>query len=203
MLAKRYEDNGREFLKLNNVQKVAKAQFLSKLSGGVYKIEERLCDCGADICDMELIAKKDRYGLPVDTVICKKCGLIMTNPYLTQDSLNEFYDNEYRPLYVEDSSDDEFFNNEYKKGQAIYEYLKSQLDFDKITSVLEIGTGMGGILKAIADNENVSILGVDLGSDYIEKGRKRGLNLQQGNAELLGSEYSNRFDLIIVCHGIR
>lgn len=200
MLAKRYEDDGKEFLKLNSVQKVAKAQFLNKFFGGVYKLEERLCDCGADIHDMELITKKDRYGLPVDTVICKKCGLIMTNPCLTQDSLNEFYDNEYRPLYVEDSSDDEFFNNEYKKGQVIYEYLKSQLDFDKISNVLEIGTGMGGILKAVEDNENVSVLGIDLGSDYIEKGKKRGVNLRQGNAGSLESEYLNKFDLIIVCH---
>ena len=34
MLAKRYEDDGKEFLKLNSVQKVAKAQFLNKFLGG-------------------------------------------------------------------------------------------------------------------------------------------------------------------------
>lgn len=43
MLAKRYEDDGKEFLKLNSVQKVAKAQFLNKFFGGGYTNWKKDC----------------------------------------------------------------------------------------------------------------------------------------------------------------
>lgn len=40
MLAKRYEDDGKEFLKLNSVQKATKDQFLNKFFGGIGNVTE-------------------------------------------------------------------------------------------------------------------------------------------------------------------
>lgn len=84
---------------LNLVQKKAKNDVENKIKEGIYKYETYNCECGAAPENFELIAAKDRYGLNVETKICKKCGLVMTNPRMTQESYNQFYDLEYRPLY--------------------------------------------------------------------------------------------------------
>lgn len=149
---------------------------------------------------MELLAQKDRYGLPVDTVICRRCGLVQTNPMLDQESLNQFYDSEYRPLYVEDKNDDDFFQNEYQKGVTILNFLSGKVNIDSRTNVLEIGTGMGGILKAIHDKTNANVTGIDLGGDYIEKGKQRGLNLVQIDSKNFANSHIHKFHLIIICH---
>ena len=36
--------------------------------------------------DIEKLSEKDRYGLFMPVVICKKCGLVQTNPHMTEDS---------------------------------------------------------------------------------------------------------------------
>lgn len=201
MLKRKYKDDGKEFLKLNNVQKEAKESYMKNLRGGGYKEVIINCDCGADIKNMKLLAKKDRYGLPLNTVICKKCGLIMSNPTLDQESLNSFYDREYRPLYVgENMATEEFFAEQYSHGKKIYEFLKENIDVTKIKTVLEIGTGAGGILKAIEDNQDVEACGIDLGGEYIEFGKMHGLNLYKMHSSELALKSPHKYDLIILSH---
>lgn len=49
------------------------------------------CDlCGSD--DSVIIAKHDKFDLPVQSVICKNCGLIYLNPRPSDASLKAFYE---------------------------------------------------------------------------------------------------------------
>ena len=49
--------------------------------------------------NFELLSEKDRYGLSMSVVICKKCGLVQTSPRMNKNTIREFYDNEYREIY--------------------------------------------------------------------------------------------------------
>lgn len=49
--------------------------------------------------DFDIALKKDRYNFKINTSICKKCWLVMTNPLLDKWFLNDFYKNHYRRYY--------------------------------------------------------------------------------------------------------
>ncbi|MCR3757807.1 class I SAM-dependent methyltransferase [Clostridium felsineum] len=197
MISNRFRDDAKEVISLNEVQTLARDNVKEKLQKGIYSYESVKCICNSG--DFETLAEKDRYGLPVSTVICRKCGLIMINPRMTQESYNTFYDTEYRKLYVgKESPTEEFFNEQFKRGLSIYEYLKNNGVKD-IEKVLEIGTGAGGILKAFKDN-GCQVLGVDLGKEYIEFGKTKGIKLINCEAGELLKDYEGEFDLIILSH---
>jgi len=77
------------------IVKRMKKQIEKKIKEGIYLFENvPCCVCGGE--NFELLSEKDRYGLYVPVVICKDCGLIYTNPRMTQDAFNQFYELEYR-----------------------------------------------------------------------------------------------------------
>jgi len=52
------------------------------------KLRHMPCDlCGAD--DGQVIAETGRMGLPVRTVICRRCALVYTDPVLDLDDYDE------------------------------------------------------------------------------------------------------------------
>ena len=100
MLARRYRyNNGKSIRRMNAVQMMAKKSVEDKIKN-IYKFEKYDCECGNNFVNLELLAQRDRYGLPVETRICPRCGLIMTNPRMTQECYDDFYNSEYRSLYL-------------------------------------------------------------------------------------------------------
>jgi SAM-dependent methyltransferase len=135
-------------------------------------------------------------------VICQECGLIQTNPRMTQETYNEFYNSEYRKLYggkIEPDAD--FFYIQLKQGKKIYEYLtKNMVMSNDFTNklVVEIGCGAGGILKYF-QQKGATIYGVDLGKEYIEYGREKyQLNIFEGTIHEIN--LGQKPDLIIFSH---
>lgn len=181
MISKRLKYDGNPSISLNDLQIRMKKQIERKVEEDIYSFEEvPCCVCGGR--NFELLSEKDRYGLYVLVAICKDCGLIQTNPRMTQEAYNQFYDIEYRKLYVgEDVSTEEFFKGQYQKGKTICGYLKEGLGTDLTNlKVLEVGAGAGGILCYFKDRGN-EIYGCDLGSEYIAFGRDNyNLNLHVG-----------------------
>jgi hypothetical protein len=93
-----------------------KEQLERKIEEGIYSFEEVPC-CVCSGKNFEVLSEKDRYGLYVHVVICKNCGLIQTNPRMTQEAYNPFYKHEYRKLYNgTETPVDDFFKSEYKHG---------------------------------------------------------------------------------------
>ncbi|KAF5431163.1 2-polyprenyl-3-methyl-5-hydroxy-6-metoxy-1,4-benzoquinol methylase [Candidatus Methanophagaceae archaeon] len=197
MLSKRFEYDGKPAIRLNELQLRMKRQIESKIEDGTYSFEEvPCCVCGGRNC--EILSEKDRYGLYVPVVICKDCGLIQTNPRMTQEAYNQFYELEYSKLYREGLID-VFFKFQYERGKEIYQYLKNNLKIDLINlKVLEVGTGVGGILYAFKEKGN-EVYGCDLGSEYIAFGRdKYNLNLQIGTIEDIDASWTP--DIVIYSH---
>jgi hypothetical protein len=185
MLSKRFKYDGKPIISLNELQLRMKKQVERKVQEGIYSFEGVPC-CVCDGKNFELLSKKDRYGLYVTVVICKDCGLIQTNPRMTQEDYNQFYELEYRKLYVgkdAPADKDDFFKSEYKHGRGIFQYISENMkrEIDNAL-IVEIGCGAGGILQYFKDKGN-EVYGVDLGSEYIEFGRINDLNIETGTID--------------------
>lgn len=198
MLNERYKYDGIPILNLNSLQLDQKKIIEEKIKSDKYKFESVNCIV-CDNSDFELLAEKDRYGLYVSTMICKKCGLIQTNPRMDQESYNEFYDGEYRRLHrgSKVATKDEFEDQKFH-GRAVLDLIERKCG--KITDkfVVEIGTGAGGILQVFKEAGN-RVFGVDLGSDYIDYGKQLGLNLKVGTVKEL-RKLKVKPDVVIYAH---
>lgn len=79
MLSKRFQNDEKAHLSLNELQQGMKSQIEEKIAKGIYSFEKvPCCICGGS--NFELFSEKDRYGLYHPVVICRDCGLIQTNP---------------------------------------------------------------------------------------------------------------------------
>lgn len=169
-------------------------KFNEKLKSGEYRMEPHPCVCGSG--DDVLVAEIDRYGIPLNTVLCKRCGLMRSDPFYTQETLNGFYQNEYRAIYTgEGQSTEAFFQKQMVAGEHILGYLRPWLPEDAV--VYEVGAGAGGILKAF-NQAGHTTRGCDLGGEYIRYGQAQGVDLHEGDyTTLLPYE---KADLLILNH---
>lgn len=199
LLAPRYRNDGQAILELNDVQQRARRDVLDKIERDVYVFEHCTCGvCGGDRFDV--VAEKDRYGLPLSAAVCTDCGLVQTNPRMDQRSYNEFYESEYRRLYVgTEGPTAGFFEGQVNQGKKIARFFATEHPFEwHGKRVLEVGCGAGGILKHLRDL-GADVRGCDLGSEYLAYGRdKHGLDLSQGPLSSLSE--TEKFDVIIYSH---
>ncbi|PHS59524.1 MAG: hypothetical protein COB03_02330 [Alteromonas sp.] len=197
MLSERFNNDNVARLTLKDAQLAARIEYLSQVALGNYQFESVTCECGSS--NLEVLAKKDRYAIPIITQICKSCGQIFTSPRLNETSTSDFYANLYRKLYVgAASADEQFFNRQVRHGNKILRYLSDVIEPNK-GSVLEIGCGAGGILKPL-EEAGYSCVGVDLGDTYLDMGRQFGLDLHCMSSQRLAETTSKKFDLIILSH---
>jgi 2-polyprenyl-3-methyl-5-hydroxy-6-metoxy-1,4-benzoquinol methylase len=199
ILGGRYDDDGKASLIPDELQKKAIKQLNENIRNRNYKFETIDCIiCGS--ANFQLLSKKDKFGLLHNVVICKECGLVQTNPRMVEDSYKKFYDTEYRSSGMAKSlTKDKFFLKQKKRGWRIHNYLEKILG-EKIENkfIMEIGTGAGGILQYFKEKNN-QVLGLDLGSEYIEYGKKQGLNLKVGTIEILKT-LEEKPDIVIYSH---
>lgn len=68
------------------------------------RIEKKSTECTipCNLCgslSVETLSLKDRNGYYLRTVICKKCGLIWSDPRPAEENIKKFYLKEYRKEY--------------------------------------------------------------------------------------------------------
>ena len=197
MLSERFKNDNVARLTLKEAQLAARNEYLSQVALGKYQFESVLCECGSN--DLEILAKKDRYAIPITTQICKSCGQVFSSPRLNQTSTSDFYANLYRKLYVgAAAADEQFFNRQVRHGNRILRYLSDVIKPNR-GSVLEIGCGAGGILKPL-EEAGYSCIGVDLGDTYLDMGRQFGLTLHCMSSQQLHETTKEKFNLVILSH---
>lgn len=181
---------------LTTKQLVALKTFQSKITNGIYSLEDAQCLCGAK--RGLIVAKVDRYALSVQTNLCKDCGIMWTSPRLNKKSLSEFYKNDYRPIYVGDAAAPEkFYHDQVLHGRNIVSYLSEKLKVEEVNRVFDIGCGAGGVLLPFKERGCV-VFGCDMGSEYLSRGRNDGLVLEEGDCTSL-AKYGPA-NLIILSH---
>ena len=195
LISSRYKNDGNNIIPLNIEQLNIKNQIANKICSGTYVLESVPCVCGNN--DFETIAEKDRYGLSCITLICRKCGLIVTNPRMNQESYDSFYAQEYRKLY--DTRDKEtFFQIQCSRGIELKRFIEVNSSFsEKHNKVLEIGCGVGGLLQPFLD-DGYDVLGIDLNNDYVEFGKSKGIHSINCHSSELAQK--GHYDIIILSH---
>lgn len=195
LIADRYRPRQHSYLKLNNVQKLARSKVIEKIASGRYQLITRVCpQCESE--DFIVVADRDRYSLPVQTVICKDCSLLMTNPVMRDMDYADFYQNHYTSLYDGfQYSPEEFFENQRAAGKRLHDTIKKHIILDNKV-IAEVGCAAGGILFYLKDYCK-DVLGCDYGTDFMEMGREKGLNIKVGGLAVLRQD---RPDLIIYSH---
>jgi SAM-dependent methyltransferase len=172
-----------------------------RLESGQYILRNSNCPCGVsreknkDI----VISEIDRYGLPLNSVICIKCGTVRIDPYLDAKSLNDFYSNLYQKMYGRATDVESYFQRQKSYGRKVFSIFQNYLHPG--SWVCEIGCGAGGALKVFQD-QKINVAGCDYSHELIQDGKKRGVtNLYYGGIEALKSSVNSiRFDLIFLHH---
>ena len=200
-------DDGHPTLKLNEVQGKERARYLERLQTGVYVEERRescpLCGWGEGF----LIAEKDRYGLPLRTVVCGSCGFLFTQNPLNQTSALQFYSEQYRRLYDGADMDDatwekvvdEYFRTRRSTADAMADtipLLRSQEM--RSLRIIEIGSGAGWNLAGFKEC-GASVCGYDPDENCVKAAGKRGIEVRLGLVEE-ALRQGEQADVVIMNH---
>lgn len=169
-------------INLSEKQKEIAGIVKQKLIDGDFKLEPSFCVCGSSPNDV-LISEVDRYGLPLNSVLCRQCGTIRFDPYLSDQSLSEFYTHYYQQLYGRVVDLESYFQRQYSYGRKFLSAVSFRLK--KGDTVIEVGCGAGGGLRAFQEN-GYEVVGCDYSKELIEAGKRKGI------AQLY---YGNLFDL--------
>jgi SAM-dependent methyltransferase len=175
-------------------------QVRHKLDSGEFKRSKVACPCRTatannDVC----IAQIDRYGLALDSLLCRDCGTVRIDPYLDEASLSDFYAHYYQDLYARNANLPHLFS--YQRihyGQRIAECYQSHLIND--SAVLEIGCGTGSALLAFADR-GCFVAGCDFSDELVKHGTSHGVkNLWTGTLDDAPPLATRQYDLIYLFH---
>lgn len=116
-----------------------------------------------------------------------------THPAPTEDELNRRYENAYR-LHHHDELPADYIPHKDARAQAQKNFIlqhSSVATFDRIT-MLEIGCGIGALLRAVAELPNAGELtGIEPSPDMRDRARPR---LPEGTRLLGGTFSTNTFD---------
>lgn len=166
---------------LSTGQRRAVEAFRVKLARGEYPQTPHPCLCG--VRDDERVAGRDRYGLPLETVLCRRCGRMRSDPYFSEDALAAFYRDDYRAIYSSALEPAVLFDDELRAGEKLARALAAQPGVDAST-VFEIGCGAGGVLEAFRAR-GARVAGCDFDERHLAFGRARGLALENGDLDAL------------------
>jgi 2-polyprenyl-3-methyl-5-hydroxy-6-metoxy-1,4-benzoquinol methylase len=185
---------------LSSKQRQYLEQVRRKLSSGEFKRMKVACPCRTaalnnDVC----IAQIDRYGLALDSLLCRDCGTVRIDPYLDETSLSDFYAHYYQDLYARNSNLPHLFSYQRMHyGQRIAEFYQSYLTND--SAVLEIGCGTGSALLAFADR-GCFVAGCDFSDELVKYGTDQGVkNLWTGTLDDAPPPAARHYDLIYLFH---
>jgi 2-polyprenyl-3-methyl-5-hydroxy-6-metoxy-1,4-benzoquinol methylase len=195
LISDRFRSNAKSYLSLSHTQERTRQQVLSKLTNGSYQLSRHKCAlCDGD--DFVVIAERDRYSLPIKTLACRRCGLLMTNPLMGCDDYKDFYQNHYTSLYEGfQCSPALFFEGQQDAGKRLYDTVGKYADLCN-KRVAEVGCAAGGILSYF-QTYCKDVVGCDFATDFMAYGKNRGLKLKVGGVETLREEHP---DVIIYSH---
>ena len=164
--------------------------------------ENCVCNYCGDF-DFKILSKKDRYGLNVKTVICKKCGLIFINPRMTSESYQKFYQDSYRDLILKYKNREEknwnLENNfvaSKKLGSSLARFF---IRYINPGTIVEIGSSTGGVLAGFkSEIPELEIIGIEPSKEESDFANSKGIKTIVKLAEELEPDILSADNIIIV-----
>jgi SAM-dependent methyltransferase len=183
--------------RLSAAQRSMVEAFERRLAESTIRLVAERCPC--DAAEDVTIAEVERYGLPLTTVLCQRCGTLRTNPYLDDASLDEFYRTTYQTMYARAPQLELYFGHQMTYGERVAARYEHDLLPD--SNILEVGCGAGGGLT-VFQRRGFHVAGCELSRELVEFGRSKGVDqLWHGTIdEMPESLASCRWDLIYLHH---
>lgn len=146
---------------------------------------------------IQTVAQLSRFNIPLNTVICKDCGLIYHNPRMGPEAFTRFYEHDYRRLIEAKAQPvDALFGQQVKHGYRIVDWVGA--DFGDRVQVLDIGSGPGGQMWAFREARAAEVIGVEPAVEHAQWGRDvQGLDIRTGMFEEMGFN-KDTFDLVVI-----
>jgi 2-polyprenyl-3-methyl-5-hydroxy-6-metoxy-1,4-benzoquinol methylase len=155
-----------------------------------------------DLCDgrdFELIATLDRRADPLNTVVCKTCGLVAHARIPTDAELDRYYADEYRHDYHgEFSPSDRRVCRAWNNGQRLLKQLAPHVE--RGANVFEIGAGIGCNVKSF-ELAGHQAAGIEPGVGF-QQYAERKLLADIKCARLFDLPNGPRHDLVLLIHVI-
>lgn len=177
LLSPRFSRDVGSAVRLSAEQKAIKQTVACKLTDGSYHMISDSCPCCGTVGTDILIASVDRYGLPLDTVLCFACGTLRADPYPDDQCLADFYTLHYQQMYARSDNRLTYFAKQQTYGQSVLEAVQDWLTADSF--VFEVGCGAGGALEVLRQ-KGYRVGGCDYSQELIDYGSSRGLSLHWG-----------------------
>ncbi len=123
-----------------------------------------------------------RHGLDLPTVLCKSCGLCMTNPRPTSEANNLFYSQLYNRFHKReaplDASSPYVLKSRKQAGPRV-ECLSQFLDPRQSPAVFEIGAGVGQFQVVARERTSWHVSGLEPGNEQSALCKQQGLDVTQ------------------------
>jgi len=177
MLSPRFDRDVGSAVRLSAGQRTIKQIVADKLTDGSYRMVSDSWPCCGSVGTDVLIASVDRYGLPLDTVLCSACGTLRANPYPDEQGLADFYTLHYQQMYARSDDRSAYFAKQQGYGRRVQEAVRDWLPADAF--VFEAGCGAGGALDVLRQS-GYRVAGCDYSQELVDHGCGRGLSLHWG-----------------------
>lgn len=165
-------------------QKQLAAEIGDLLARGDLVLTDTPCICGLPRYD-KAIAQVDRYGLPMQSLICLGCNTVRANPYFDDSSLKRFYEDYYQDLYARAPEPEAYFETQSEYGVKVLGAIRAVAPESR--SVVEVGCGAGGALAAISE-AGLRVAGCDHSERLVRFGQSKGI------ARLVVGDMTNLID---------
>jgi SAM-dependent methyltransferase len=190
---------------MTNVQRRALQDLKQELQAGALTFFYQACPCGEE-SEHFGVANQDRYGLAVNYVCCKNCGLVRLFPNMNETSWRKFYERNYPVLRnsIDKSAPGNYevlFAQEVKEGKRIFKSPHMQIERSTHTTrpkLLDVGCGYGGMVQ-LASEHGYDGYGCDYDPNAVGFAVSKGLDIRLGGIEQFAKEHE-QFDLIIMSH---
>lgn len=159
---------------------------------------EKKCDLCAGT-EFEQIGSRDRHGNPLESVICKTCGLVAHGQIPTDEELARYYATEYRQSYHgEMTPSDRRVMRAWKNGERIFSQLQSHIE--PTAKVFEVGAGIGCTVKVFELNGHAAS-GIEPGEGFQTYSQQKLLtNVVRG--DLFEQPRDHSRELVLLIHVI-
>ena len=205
ILSQRFEDNGlaEEYVSASMRQLIQSLRN-RLLTGELKRLSHKKCPL-CENSEFLLIGRRDRWGFPLDTLICERCGLVFSSAYFSNESAEIYYSRYSNQFKNKGRSAEQMFQSRTHPSAYSwlrYNWIKDNLEenFAKIENVMEIGCSDGCNLYPFHQN-GCTVFGCDYDEDRMNAGRAVGMNLLTGGAGRL-KEMQTRADLVILSHSL-
>lgn len=148
---------------------------------------------------LELLARRDRNGKPLETAICTACGLVQHAQIPTSEQLAQFYASQYRVAYNGESSPSRRrVYREWHRGRERFDALVPFIEPGD--QVFEVGSGIGCNLRQF-ENFGCFVRGIEPGEGFCQYSRQQlGLDVRCAFLEDLQSEARQDQALVLLVH---